>query len=255
MKKQYWIKMIKLNAAIVIINIVAFSDRLIGLTIQSDDVLKTACSLTLIIMSILAFAYGNYKLIHEMYKNEIYVVSEYDEPKDYILALNSCREKKAFQLDIDIMVNQIRQLERKQNAIEDVFFQKHKKELTDSYAMKQVVIDTSNLVYENMKRIINRITIFDEMEYERLQNITNHTNTTREKCKLYEEHIRYVKQLVDENEMILLEFEQLLVEISKMGEEEDNTDSLNTIRDMIQAMRRLSNHKDEISDLEDKYKE
>jgi hypothetical protein len=58
---------------------------------------------------------------------------------------------------------------------------------------------------------------------------------------------------VNQNETILLEFDNLLVEISKADDLEGGINNLDSIKGTVDAMKSFRNGKDELSDLEAKY--
>ena len=83
-----------LNIIIVILNIVVFSPGLIGINIDFIDDFKTAIGITVIIMSIIIFIIGNYKILINS-KEEVDIFKLEDD-EDYINALRENSYKKVF---------------------------------------------------------------------------------------------------------------------------------------------------------------
>ena len=122
MRNSKFISLIKINSAIVILNIVLFSPGLLNIEIGGTSIFKTALGVTIIIMSIIIFIIGNYSiLMKEDNDINIYKVVTSD---DCIEALNENKYKKIFSSDIDILLEQIDRIENKVDTIEDILIQK-----------------------------------------------------------------------------------------------------------------------------------
>ena len=122
MRNSKFISLIKINSAIVILNIVLFSPGLLNIEIGGTSILKTALGVTIITMSIIIFIIGNYSiLMKEDNDINIYKVVTSD---DCIEALNENKYKKIFSSDIDILLEQIDRIENKVDTIEDILIQK-----------------------------------------------------------------------------------------------------------------------------------
>ena len=75
------------------------------------------------------------------------------------------------------------------------------------------------------------------------------------KRQIFVEHFAYIKQQLEKNEAILLEFDRLLMEVSKIGDKEmADEETMNSIRDVIYGMKQLHNDEEgEMESLEQKY--
>ena len=79
-----------------------------------------------------------------------------------------------------------------------------------------VLNEVEDLMYMNMRSILNKIAAFDVEEYEELQRRGFPPNeVSDEKMQIYYEYIAYVKQATCTNEEILLKLDKLLLEISQ----------------------------------------
>lgn len=113
-----------------------------------------------------------------------------------------------------------------------------------TYTKFQTVIDSVQaLFYNNLKKMINRMIIFDYKDYTKLINklknapasdgITVASKSTGAQLKIYNEHIDYVKGLVEMNESILVKLDSLLLEISKLDDiDEAGLEELTAIQEI-----------------------
>lgn len=165
MRNSKFISLIKINSAIVILNIVLFSPGLLNIEIGGTSIFKTALGVTIITMSIIIFIIGNYSiLMKEDNDINIYKVVTSD---DCIEALNENKYKKIFSSDIDILLEQIDRIENKVDTIEDILIQKFSISEMSYKKFNYVILDIKNLFYVNIKSIINKINIFDQNEYKK----------------------------------------------------------------------------------------
>lgn len=243
MRKSKFISLIKINSAIVILNIVLFSPGLLNIEIGGTSIFKTALGVTIITMSIIIFIIGNYSiLMKEDNDINIYKVVTSD---DCIEALNENKYKKIFSSDIDILLEQIDRIENKVDTIEDILIQKFSISEMSYKKFNYVILDIKNLFYVNIKSIINKINIFDQNEYKKInKRINNETNQNKiliEKINMYKEYITFVKNAIEDNEEILLRLDKVLLELSKFNSldegELENMSAMDNIDDLISKIK------------------
>lgn len=243
MRNSKFISLIKINSAIVILNIVLFSPGLLNIEIGGRSIFKTALGVTIIIMSIIIFIIGNYSiLMKEDNDINIYKVVTSD---DCIEALNENKYKKIFSSDIDILLEQIDRIENKVDTIEDILIQKFSISEMSYKKFNYVILDIKNLFYVNIKSIINKINIFDQNEYKKInKRINNETNQNKiliEKINMYKEYITFVKNAIEDNEEILLRLDKVLLELSKFNSldegELENMSAMDNIDDLISKIK------------------
>lgn len=243
MRNSKFISLIKINSAIVILNIVLFSPSLLNIEIGGRSIFKTALGVTIIIMSIIIFIIGNYSiLMKEDNDINIYKVVTSD---DCIEALNENKYKKIFSSDIDILLEQIDRIENKVDTIEDILIQKFSISEMSYKKFNYVILDIKNLFYVNIKSIINKINIFDQNEYKKInKRINNETNQNKiliEKINMYKEYITFVKNAIEDNEEILLRLDKVLLELSKFNSldegELENMSAMDNIDDLISKIK------------------
>lgn len=101
----------------------------------------------------------------------------------------------------------------------------------------ELISVVENALNSNVDRIINRINIFDD----------------KVQLSIVENNLEYIEDYVKKNDILLINFEKLITEVSSIGNgaEED----LSKLTDIIQAMESLRTEKDDgLDDLIEKYK-
>ena len=122
MKVKRISSLLGLNIAIVMLNIIIFSPGLFNIKIDFINIFQTSIGITIIIMSFIIFIIGNYKILIKE-DNEI-DISKLDDSEDYIEALKENSSKRVFSKDIDILLEQIERMDKKQEKIDDILLQK-----------------------------------------------------------------------------------------------------------------------------------
>ena len=120
----------------------------------------------------------------------------------------------------------------------------------------QNAIDSVKLLfYNNVKKMLNRMMIFDYKDYKKLMTKISNSRTVGgvgvssksvgDQLKIYNEHISYVKGLVEMNENVLVKLDGLLLEISKLDdlneEELEHIAAIQEINDLIAQTRYYKN--------------
>lgn len=260
------ISLISLNAGIVIVDALMIICKIYVNNYVANDtfeLLANTFTLGVLILSVLVFFYGNYKLLTSISSDPKqkydYVLEDIDTAKECIDALNK-NKKDCFAKDVELAKDQVERLERKQEAMRQILFQKCEASQEDMLGMKKVVEEAEMLVYDNIKRILSRMAIFDDEGYRTLMQQSSYHGelaTTQERKAIYYEHFAYVKQQLDKNEAILIQYDYLLTEISQMGDEDsEESDRMAHMKDVVNGMKQM-NAKDEdnLYDLEKKYQQ
>lgn len=249
--------MLLLNVGIALVDIFFLKD-FFGWKSKDAEPWEMAFAITLIVMSVLVFLIGNYTiLVDKKAKAETkygYLLDEIDTIPECIEALGTCK-KTAFYQHIATAKEQAGRLERKLKALREVLFQKCQAEQGDMLGFQDVIDDSEKLIIENIKRILTRISIFDQTEYDQLQNSGIRGQAYEAKQQMFAEHFAYVKQQIEKNEEILLDLDRLLTEISKMGDQEAvDAENMENIRSVVENLKVLHETKDDDMEiLEKKY--
>lgn len=247
--KNRWLKLLLLNLGIALLNIIVFSKGMLGLGF-TGSALATAISVTVLTMSVIAFGYGNYTLLFsepgtkpiKLLKN-----SELTSAKDYIGALEGVKGKPVFDDAIQTSTEQLYRMEDKDKALDTILEQYFTvQEIT--YTRFQNAIDSVRAIFfNNVKKMINRIIIFDYKDYKKVLTKIQNARTidgvgvapqaVGEQLRIYNEHISYVNSLLEMNENILTKLDGLLLEISKLDdineEELENMAAIQEINSLI----------------------
>lgn len=136
---------------------------------------------------------------------------------------------------IDTVNEQIQRFKRRKN----VMFQVAGVEFNskDNGALGDLVQTVEAAIVINIERLVNRVEIFDD------EGVP----------EVIRQHIGFIEEQIHKNNEILMEFETLITETSRMGEVHEEKD-ISKLRDVVNAMQSLrTDHEDEIDELTKKY--
>ena len=215
------LQLIILNSVIVLLNITLFSRALIGLSLIAGTALTISLGWTAVLGSVFAFFQGNAMIL---------------KPKETrlllqgIRSLNDCTPvfqealHKGDVFDENILKNieQIKRFKRKHDTIDDMLLQKFSVDEMSFQKFSGVLHDVGDVIYTNMRSILNKIAAFDIEEYEAMQKKGFHPSEfSEEKMAIYNEYIDFVNNATKANEDILLKMDRMLLEISRYNSLED----------------------------------
>jgi len=235
------IKLLVLNIGIVVIDIIFLSPGLLGIEIIGGSTFGTALGITIIIMSIIVFIYGNYKLIVE--KEKIIQPSEIKTADDCINALNQNYDKRVFEKDITTILEQIEMFQKKRETIKEVLLQKFNATEMSYSKFDSTISDLENVFYLNIKSIINKLNAFDEKDYNRIKKEGEKKFSKEfihEKMRIYGEYISFVKNAIEDNEQIILKLDKILLELSKFNSLEDiNIEDMSAMKEIDDLINKI----------------
>ena len=246
MKVKRISSLLGLNIAIVMLNIIIFSPGLFNIKIDFINIFQTSIGITIIIMSFIIFIIGNYKILIKE-DNEI-DISKLDDSEDYIEALKENSSKRVFSKDIDILLEQIERMDKKQERIDDILLQKFTVNEMSYIKFKKTITEVRDVFYINIKSVINKINIFDEQEYEKIKkDIKNgklNGKIEEQKKDMFDEYIFFVKDSIEDNEEILLKLDKFLFELSKFNSLEDGElENMSAIKDVDELINKIKFYK------------
>lgn len=222
MDKKKLIKLLSLNLGIAAANIVAFSPGLGGLVLFGAGTLgalETASGITLVFLSGAGLIYGNYKLFSEQEK--VSLANKIVTAKDYIEELNAHRGLKTFKETVDLLLDQIERLQKKNKIIRDILLQNFSASEIAYKKFDAVIAGVENIFFMNIRSIINKLDAFDEEDYkfirEKREEGAFSQQFMEDKLRVYDEYITFVKAAAEDNEEILLKLDKLLLEISGLN--------------------------------------
>lgn len=207
------IKLLGLNLGIAAADIIILSQ------LELVSALAIAFGSSIIFLSGAGLIYGNYKLFTEPEK-----VTPPDKPwkrEDYIEALNNHRGLKTFEETIDLLLDQIGRLQKKNKIIRDILLQIFSASEISYKKFDAVIAEVEKIFFMNIRSILNKMNAFDEEDYNFIRNEhkagTFSQQFIEEKLKVYNEYIAFVKAATEDNEQILLKLDKLLLEISGLN--------------------------------------
>ena len=114
----------------------------------------------------------------------------------YLEVLNKSAENPVFRSEIEITKEHIEQIQTRLQKLNDILTSHFKPHEITYKRFKSIIEDAATRFYANVKTMVKRINIFDTKDYFRVSD--DHVNMSvsarRERLKIYEEHINYVKK-------------------------------------------------------------
>ena len=219
MNKDMLIRLLALNLGIAAANIAVFSPGLLDVDLFGAGALEAAFGSAFLVFSGSGLVYGNYKLLSEPEK--AIPIGAKSTKEDYIEALNEHRGLKTFERNIDLLLDQIERLQKKNKTIRDILLQIFNASEISYQKFDAVIAEVENIFFKNIRSIINKLNAFDEEDYNFIKKQRNagafSEEIMEEKFKVYNEYIRFVKEATEDNEQILLKLDKLLLEISGLN--------------------------------------
>ena len=239
-KRQIFI----LNAVIVLVNIFLFSGVFLGLSLFTGNALSRSAAWTALLMSVIVFFKGN---------SQILKIRETRFLTQGIRTLNDCipvfkeaiHNGDVFDENILKNIEQIGRFRRKHGTIKDILLQKFSADEMSFQKFSAVLEDVENVIYMNMRSILNKISAFDVEEYDKLRNKkTEDDEFFKEKMGIYNEYITFVNSATKTNEEILLKLDKMLLEISRYNSVEDgDVKKLPAIMEMDELIKNANLYK------------
>ena len=216
------IQLIIINSLIAMANIAVFSNAFLGFTLFSGNALSISVGWFTVIASIGSFTYFNKKLLS---KEDTYaLISQNVNSLDDCVAVFEAATKNGDVFDDDILKNidQLKRFKRKVKKIREILQQKFSSQELTNRKFEDVINKVEEIIYLNMRSILNKIAAFDVDEYEAFQKRGFPKNEiSEEKMKIYNEYINFVKNATETNEEILLKLDKMLFEVSRYNTIED----------------------------------
>lgn len=237
LNKKVVARMCCLNFGLAFLNIILFSKMFAGISLTEDTPLRRAAGFTVLIMSVLLFLYGNYKLMKSPQAKYDYTTMELVTPADLLDALEDLRSRTALRPQLETVISQIRLIKGKKENLKAVIYHKFREEDEDALGFKDVVENTEKLLYANAKQVINAAAAFDQKEFQRLERTrAQHP----ERFQIYMEQINYIKGKVSQNEKVLLEYDRLIMEVSKLSDgSEESAENLKVLESVVDSLRQM----------------
>lgn len=204
----------------------------------------TALGITAGIMSVILFFLVNYRILTAKSHGTAVQINQLKEEQDYRKALQNYRGKPVFADIVNNTMTHLESLERKGEKLDEILYQNYGEGAENFESYRRVWEDAQTLVFENVKRILNGMAVFDEQDYRRLNVQRQMTDLQKEKYAMYLSQMKYLRKLVENDEQVLYEFDRLLLEVSKLSDK-DTEAELQAIQDVTDSIRDLRMDEDE----------
>ena len=209
-------QLILLNLLIIIANVSVFSKAFLGFSLLVGSALSMSVAWFTLLGSISSFAYFNRKIL--LPKNTYSIISQRINSLDDCVNVFEKAIDNGDTFDNDILKNlsQIKRFKRKMNTIKEILQQKFSVEEITYQKFDNTLNELEEILYMNMKSILNRIAAFDIEEYENLQKRDFPPNeVSEEKMEIYRDYISFVRNATRTNEDILLKLDKIILELSR----------------------------------------
>lgn len=234
------IKLVLFNVTFIIVSTLCFSSHGLGLSFDpSNGALSFALAISLTFLGLALFCFVNYTLLTKKEKVD-YKIKKLSSIEDCINSLEKCKQTDpSFREEIEEAINQLKTLQRRSDSLETLLEQNG---VSENFAsINSTAYKAKFFVFENVKRIINRLIVFDNEEYlssKQRYDITEHKN--------------YVHCILKDNDDILYEYQKMLLAVSSIGD--SHKTNLSELQNMTEALNRVLGGK-RFASLEKKYTE
>lgn len=210
MNNKVFVKLAIATLILAIIDVIIFSPGIVGLSFESNMILFCLAIIINIALLVAEYIY----LTHSTVAKYGYDLDRLKNTNDYKDALESkLRRNSPFYEEVKQALTQLDSITRKKSVLNELLEQNNQEHFT---ALIDLGNQATNFLFNNIRKILNRIAIFDS-------DIGN---------ALEAEHKTYIKKLLSSNENVLIEFNKLLTEVSQM----DNTTSDDTLSQILSDM-------------------
>ncbi len=169
-----------------------------------------------VVASLFSFSYFNKKLLTQ--KATYTLISQNVNSLDDCVGVfeEAMQNGDVFDKNIIKNLSQLKRFKRKTKTIREILLQKFSPQELTYQKFDNVLTEVENILYLNMRSILNKIAAFDVEEYESLQKRGFPKNeVSDEKMQIYNEYLDFVKNATDTNENILLKLDKMLFEVSR----------------------------------------
>ena len=224
MNNKVYVKLTIFTVILAIIDVIIFSPGIIGLTFSSNPIMFCLCIIVNIVLFLGEYVY----MTHSVVAKYGYDLDKLKNANDYKEALESKLDKKSpFYNDVKKALFQLDSMTRKRLVLTEILEQNNQEHFT---ALTDLGEQSANFLFNNVRKILNRIAIFD-----------SDINTSLE-----EEHKKYIQKLLNSNENMLIEFNKLLTEVSQMDDTSSDDTLSKVLNDMTNSLKALRGESDSL---------
>ncbi len=236
MKK--YIKLIVANLCIVVAAVILYSPGLLCLRITDYSIFRAGMSVIGLLALISGFFFVNISFLKKPQQKPVLTedVLDLEKAKDI---LKSCGGSKYLKSMAVTACEQVDRILRSRERLSGILEQKFVKGTMSWDKFHGVVLAAEDSAMKNVVAMANRMQLFDEKEYIRLQNYREDNipdDIQEEQLHLYQKNFEDMKALIALNEKILLKMNSLTMEVSSSSNEKEenrNGDLLKEIEKLI----------------------
>lgn len=228
MKK--YLSLIAANLCIIIIAVILYSPGLVCLRITDYSIFRAGMSVIAALALIAVFFLVNLKILIEPIQRPVLPEEVLDLEKAKNI-LKSYGRSKYLRGMARTATEQLDRILKCQQRLSGILEQKFTKGTMSWEKFNSVVISAETSAIKNVVEMTNRMQLFDEKEYDRLQNYREDNipdDIQEEQLLLYENNFEEIKSAIALNEKILLKLNALIMELSSTtaGENAELNDGL-----------------------------
>jgi len=230
-----------LNTAIVLVNIVLFAQPFLGLSLTDGDTLSVGVAWGALLVSALVFVRGNSRILAQ--KDTRLLAQSIQSLEGCVPVFQEAiRSGDVFANDIRQNIDQAGRFRRKHNTIREILLQKFSAGEMSFQKFNGVLQEVEQVVYMNMRSILNKISAFDMADYQAMRRQgTPNSPQAQAKMDIYNDYISFVKSATHANEDILLKMDKMLLEISRYNSlEGGDVQNLPAVVEMDQMIKNAS---------------
>lgn len=224
MNNKVFLRFVIITMLLAIADVAIFSPGILALTFSKNAAMFIC---TIIVNGSILLSEAIY-LTHSTEAKYGYDLEKLKSSNDYKGALESKLTRNSpFNEEIKQALTQLDSISRKKNVLNELLEQNNQEHFT---ALVDLGNQATNFLFNNIRKILNRIAIFD----------SDSTNS------LQDEHKAYIQKLLKSNESILVEFNKLLTEVSQIDSSASDDTLKNVLSDMTSSLKALRGESDNL---------
>lgn len=226
-----------LNIIIILCAVVCYSPGFLCLRPSDIGIFRAGMSIIMGIVLIFAFGYGNYQLLKEPQRKRVskQMVSDIDKAE---ALLKTYFDGKYFGKMAKTASEQLNRMLKSFGRTQMIIDERFGADSLSGNKYYSIVEAAKDSALNNIVVMANRMQMFDEAEYARLQNYKNDElpdDIQERQIELYNSNLERIKASIVLNEKILLSIDNLLMELS--SNENDNGESDELLEEIEQLTK------------------
>lgn len=218
MKKRTKLFLIAIIEAIVVV--ICYSPGILALSVTSDSKVKAVLSVVVAVVLLMIFAFAVVFYLKKPIK-EVVDAKQINNINDLVTFLNKYKDMKYFGKTARTVIEQIKRVEASSNRAKDAISCKFERNSLTWQKYYDAIDLAEKSAIENVASVSNRISFFDESEYERLLDYRNDNipdDIQEKQLALYKENQCKIDKAIAVNEELILKLETFSMEISNLSD-------------------------------------